>query len=118
MEVGIGAKGTQVLTFRRFTFKFPLSAYARYSITNLAQRLVVKLLIFGLLFIRGKARGQGGRPPPMTKSGARERLKSAIKSMHWKAALKKQMQLLFSNWKRAYLFIHKGVSIIFKGCSR
>ena len=40
----------------------------------------------------------------MMKVGVRETLRYVIDSVHCKVALKKQVQVLFSTWNRAYLY--------------
>ena len=68
---------------------------------------------------RAVAKGHGGVAALNDeKVGVRETLKSATKSIDWKVTMKKQVQLLFSIWKRMHLYIQKGSSLICKGCGR
>ena len=90
----------------------------RYHHHNLIIIVIINVFFTIISIITGGiAREQGGRHPPqmMKKIGVLETRKSAMKSIHRKAALKWQVQVLFSVWRRAY--IQKGVCL-YKGCGQ
>ena len=86
-----------------------------YDIKDVQYSFSKNIHLHKMYYICGRwRREEGGRPND--ENVVRGTLKPAIKSMHWKVALKKQVQLFFSINRRANLYIQKGVSLIFKVC--
>ena len=68
-----------------------------YNVKDVHYSFSKNIHLHKMYYISGRWRKEEGAAAPMIeKVVVRGTLKSAIKSMHWKVALKQQVQLLFS----------------------